>query len=168
MTPAIISIVFRIELKLGISSSYDNLYNHCKQTFMTEVNSGHIVRAGSKNYAQLDLYLKQSIERDIAALVSGLMFNGTAPLPSPVDEAGQLRLMADKILFQIKNADASTDEFSMYLLFHSEPVTLIGTLGDKLFVSAGDKSAEIASKNPIPVFSIKHTSDIWFESYKRT
>ncbi|MFL5762945.1 MAG: hypothetical protein ACJ77K_03315 [Bacteroidia bacterium] len=165
MTPAIISIVLRFELKLGISDSYDSLYNHCKNNFVDEVNRS--IRPGSRTYKQLEPYLKQSIDQDTTDLVQRLIRGGQGQLPYPIDEAGQLKLMANKVAAQITKGDVTADIFEMYLFFSCEPVTLVGTLGEKLLVALGDKSAEIASKTPIPVFSIRHMANIWFESYKK-
>lgn len=169
MAPALINIVFRYELlPTATINKYPKLYNDCKEIFKSEVD--FMVQMGRtlpNDFRQFESNLRERINENIESRVRSIGYNGVVEIPFSTDESGELKLKTSKLSFQIKEGNIQTDEFSIHLYFHSEQLTLVGTLADKLLIAVGDKTDEIANKTPISVFSIKHSPDIWLDSYKK-
>jgi hypothetical protein len=169
MTPALITVGFRYKLEATEPDRFLlKLYNDCLQQFQHEEAylRGNGV-ALPNDFKQFPLNYQQALTQALNGLVTNFGLRTNTIIPILSDESGQMKFKSTAISFAINEANTQTNTFTMNLFFTTEVLSLIGTVADKLLIVYGDKSAEITSGQEMQVAFVKHTSDIWFQSYKK-
>jgi hypothetical protein len=170
MTPALISITSKFKLDESVTdSNYSKLYQECCLTDiygnMKRLKDDGFSKASDFDKFSSD-YQEQMIERVSMKILN---FAQTPNLEVPLlsDESGYLKFKPVKITFQVNEANLDSNKFSLNLFFITETLTLVDSLEDKFLFAQGDKSKDIINGTPVPVFFVKHNSNIWFNSYQK-
>jgi len=161
MSPAVINISYRFELTSNAKEKVlADLYGYLKNSITSEVNFMQSMRPGqAKEFQFLDYSLQARISQDLH--LTSQSFLHKKEVPALKDETGFFILDKHSITVRVRNGLFETDALSFDLILTTSPQLLLGTMADKLILGVtNEKGVQTGA------MFVKHTPDIWFNSYK--